>query len=367
MSNYWNTNLILGGIHLRKWLKILLRIILTLSVLFCAFLIYISMTDYKPENVVVVDVQRNQESQLASDQIFSITTFNLGYGGLDKDEHFFMDGGSNSRASSKEKVEENMLAIGDFLKTTASDFYFLQEVDRDSTRSFHVNEEAYLMEQLPKYSSTFAQNYLVKWVPIPVTKPHGSVDSGLVTLAKYKIGESKRFALKGEESWPRQLFDLDRCMLEQRIPISNGKELVLINAHLSAYDKGGKVRKQQLGFIDEYITEEFKKGNYIIIGGDWNHSIPTTDPNRFPTTEAWPDWLQMIPDDFLSEGFQWVADKTVPTSRTIAKSYVKGENFLSIIDGFLISDNIELVEVKGHSLGFEHSDHNPVTAKFKLK
>ena len=329
---------------MRRWGKILLSIILAIVILLGAFLLYISSTDYKPEDVVAVNVQRNQETQLASDQIFSITSFNLGYGGLDKNEHFFMDGGSNSRASSKEKVEENMMAIGDFLKTTDSDFYFLQEVDRDSTRSFHINEEDYLMEKLPQYSSTFAQNYLVKWVPVPITKPHGSVDSGLVTLAKYQIDESKRFSLKGQESWPRQLFELDRSMLEQRIPLSNGKELVLINAHLSAYDKGGKVRKQQLGFIEDYLTDEFEKGNYIIIGGDWNHSIPTTDPTIFPTTETWPDWLQMIPDDFLSEGFQWVADRTVPTSRTIAKSYVEG-----------------------HSLGFEHSDHNPVTAKFKLK
>lgn len=353
--------------NIRKWLKILLGIILAIVSLLGAFLLYISLVDYKPEDVVTLETQHNQEMKLSSEQIFSITTFNLGYGGIDKNEHFFMDGGSNSRASSKEKVEENMQAIGDFLRKTASDFYFLQEVDRDSSRSFHINEEDYLIEQLQLYSSTFAQNYLVKWVPVPIMRPHGKVNSGLMTLAKYHISESKRFALQGQESWPRQLFELDRCMLEQRIPISNGKELLLINVHLSAYDKGGKVRKQQLGFIDDYLTKEYEKGNYIIIGGDWNHSIPITDPNNFTFTESRPDWLQTIPDDFLSEGFQWVADNTTPTSRTIAKPYVQGENFLSVIDGFLISSNIELVDIKGHSLEFEHSDHNPVTAAFKLK
>ncbi len=352
---------------MRKWLKILLGMVLTIAALLGGFLIYMSLTDYKPEDVIALKVQRNQDLPLPIEKEFSITSFNLGYGGLDENEHFFMDGGSNSRASSKEKVKENMQAIADFLKGVSSDFYFLQEVDRNSTRSYHFDEEAYLMKELPLYSSTFAQNYLVKWVPVPVTKPHGSVNSGLVTLAKYQIGESKRFSLKGQENWPRQLFELDRCMLEQRIPLSNGKELLLINAHLSAYDKGGKVRKQQLGFINNYLTKEFEKGNYIIIGGDWNHSIPITDPNIFPTTEAWPDWLQTIPEDFLTEGFQWVADKSIPTSRTIAKPYVEGENFLSIIDGFLISDNINLVNVTGHPLNFEHSDHNPVTATFKLK
>lgn len=352
---------------MRKWLKILLGIILAFATILIAFLIYMSVVDYKPEDVITLKTQHEQKMKLADDQTFSITIFNLGYGGIDKNEHFFMDGGSNSRASSKEKVEENMQAIGDFLKKTASDFYFLQEVDRDSTRSFHINEEEYLIEQLPQYSSTFAQNYLVKWVPVPLTKPHGAVSSGLVTLAKYHVSESKRFALKGQESWPRQLFELDRCMLEQRITIGNGKDLLLINVHLSAYDKGGEVRKQQLSFLNDYLLKEYEKGNYIVIGGDWNHLIPITDPKEFSSTEPWPDWLQRIPDDFLSEGFQWIADKTTPTSRTIAKPYVEGENFLSVIDGFLISSNIELVNVNGHSLQFEHSDHNPVTATFKLK
>ncbi|KAB2332091.1 endonuclease/exonuclease/phosphatase family protein [Cytobacillus depressus] len=351
---------------MRTWGKVLFSIVISIVVLLSGFLFYISIADYKPDDEIALKTERNQPLMFNPAQEFSITTFNIGYGGLDKNENFFMDGGSNSRASSKEKVEENMRAMGDFLKKESSDFYFLQEVDRDSTRSFHVNEEAYVMERLPQYSSTFAQNYLVKWVPVPITKPHGAVNSGLVTLAKYHIEESTRFALKGQESWPRQLFELDRCMLEQRIPLTNGKELLLINAHLSAYDKGGQVRKQQLGFISDYLTEEYEKGNYIIIGGDWNHSIPGTDPNSFPSFEAWPDWLQMIPGDFLPEGFQWVADRVVPTSRTIAESYIEGENFLSIIDGFLISSNIKLVDVKGHSLNFEHSDHNPVTAIFKL-
>ncbi len=45
----------------------------------------------------------------------------------------------------------------------------------------------------------------------------------------------------------------------------------------------------------------------------------------------------------------------------------KGENFTAVIDGFLVSDNIEVISVKAHSMDFKNTDHNPVNMKFKLK
>ncbi|MDU7253332.1 MAG: endonuclease/exonuclease/phosphatase family protein, partial [Clostridium sp.] len=44
-----------------------------------------------------------------------------------------------------------------------------------------------------------------------------------------------------------------------------------------------------------------------------------------------------------------------------------GENFTAVIDGFLVSDNIEVISVKAHSMDFKNTDHNPVNMKFKLK
>lgn len=60
-----------------------------------------------------------------------------------------------------------------------------------------------------------------------------------------------------------------------------------------------------------------------------------------------------IPNDFKPEGFKWVADKNVPTTRTDATPYKKGENFTAVIDGFLVSDNIEATSVKAYSMEFK--------------
>jgi len=140
-----------------------------------------------------------------------------------------------------------------------------------------------------------------------------------------------------------------------------------VNAHLSAYDKGGVIRKQQLQFLKEYVQKEFEKGNYVVVGGDWNHSMPGTDPSIFKTKQGFPDWLKTIPEDFVPEGFKWAVDKNVPSNRTVDIPFEKDVNFLSVIDGFLVSPNVEVISTKGINLEFENTDHNPVLTELKLK
>lgn len=195
----------------------------------------------------------------------------------------------------------------------------------------------------------------------------GSAHSGLLTLSEFKSTSNNRYDLPGKEAWPIQQFELDRAFMETRLPVDNGKELVLINLHLSAFDEGGKIRKQQLDYLASYIKKENDQGNYLILGGDWNHSLPGTDPQAFETTQAWPEWLQKFPEDFKLDGFQWAVDPKVPSVRTVDVAYTENINFRGVIDGFLVSPNVELVEVQGHDLAFENSDHNPVTARFVLK
>src|SRR3712207_7070413 len=43
-----------------------------------------------------------------------------------------------------------------------------------------------------------------------------------------------------------------------------------INTHCSAYDKGGKMKLEQMKYLSQFIDSEYKKGNYVLVGGDWN-------------------------------------------------------------------------------------------------
>lgn len=350
-----------------KILKAFIGVVAAILIILAGYIGFMIVTDYKPKEQISLDVENNKSDILNSNEDISITTFNIGYGTMDDEVDFFMDGGVMSRGSSREQTLDNMNSIIKIMKELNSDMYFLQEVDVNATRSYNINELEIIEESFPDYSSTFAVNYNVRWVPIPLSKPHGKVLAGLTTLSRFHIDSVTRYSLPGKSSFFVQLADLDRAMTVNRIPVDNGKELVAINTHLSAYDKGGTVRKVQLGYIKNFLEAEYAKGNYVIIGGDWNHQIPGTDAFDFPTTEEWPDWLQDIPEELIPKNFTWAYDKTVGTSRTVATSYIPGENLQSVIDGFLVSDNIEIISTVGTDLQFQNSDHNPVTINFKLK
>jgi endonuclease/exonuclease/phosphatase family metal-dependent hydrolase len=344
----------------------LLFIIVIIPVLaFILYLAYISLTDYRPKEKTAVISTRQSTKVLPVNSKFSVTTFNIGYCGLDSDQDFFMDGGRGSGSASQQQTLTNLSRITDFLKSQNSDFILIQEMDRKAKRSFYLDQLTYIAPHFPDHNAAFTVNYKAAFVPVPLSHPMGSVLSGLASFSSYKADSWTRYQYPGGEAWPRQLFELDRCFLEARIPVNNGKMLVLINSHLSAFDKGGKIRKLQLQFLKEHIMAEYQNGNYVIVGGDWNHSLPGTDPGKFPHKEALPFWLQDLPADFTPAGFKWACDPKTPTVRTNARPYREGINYTAIIDGFLVSPNVEVVSVQGHQLHFANSDHNPVTAEFK--
>ncbi|MDW7670327.1 MAG: endonuclease/exonuclease/phosphatase family protein [Bacillota bacterium] len=336
------------------------------AVVLGSFLGVVSLMNQVPEEQETITVEQQQSQFLPVGEAFSIMTFNIGYGGLDQDRDFFMDGGVESRSESLERTLENTREMIDFLTYNPSDIMLLQEVDIRSSRSFNVNQVAEFKEAFPHYAHAFGWNYRALWVPVPMMRPMGYTDSGISTFSRYAIEQAVRYQLPGSEAWPRQLFDLDRCMVEARIPVENGQTLILVNLHLSAYDKGGKVREQQLGFLKQYLTEQAALGHYVIAGGDWNHLLDPTQLTNPDFLDQWPEWLMPLPKDFTPPGYQWVVDKNVFTVRDNATPYRAGETFTTVIDGFLVSENIRIHEVAGYDLGFVNSDHNPVSAVLSL-
>src|SRR3712207_9581560 len=67
-----------------------------------------------------------------------------------------------------------------------------------------------------------------------------------------------------------------------------------INTHCSAYDKGGKMKLEQMKYLSQFIDSEYKKGNYVLVGGDWNQLMPGTDPKLFNMTGDMPNWLKTV-------------------------------------------------------------------------
>lgn len=352
---------------MRKLARALLTMVIILFAAFVGFLGLVAIADYRPAPIAQVSVDNPQQDVVQIGSEITITSFNIGYCGLDKHADFFMDGGTMSRAVSPEQTAANIDAVSIFLTGQESDIYFLQEVDRRSRRSYKTEQYERFSSDLPAYSASFATNYKVLWVPVPPADPHGNVYSGIATLSRYRVDAAARHSLPGLYPWIKQLFMLDRCMMESRLPTSDGRQLVLANVHLSAFDEGGVIRAQQLAFLKDYAEREAESGNYLVIGGDWNHLL-SSDPEakRAEYGDAWPFWLQVLPDDFTIRGFEWAVDETVPSCRTLDRPYDPAANVVVNIDGFLVSPGVEIVSVHGCDLGFENSDHNPVTVCIRL-
>jgi endonuclease/exonuclease/phosphatase family metal-dependent hydrolase len=56
----------------------------------------------------------------------------------------------------------------------------------------------------------------------------------------------------------------------------------------------------------------------------------------------------------------------LPTNRRVKAPYTQGTTLTTVIDFFLLSPNVQSVEVKNMDMGFQYSDHQAVRLKVKL-
>ena len=261
-----------------------------------------------------------------------------------------------SRINQKQ-VEKNLHGIGKFLSASDADVYFLQEVDLDSKRSFHINQQDFY---------AFGRNFLCDFVPYPLP-PIGKVDSGILTLTGLQTSSSSRISLPESFSWPVKTCNLKRCMLETRIPLKGTEaELVLINFHLEAYDSGeGKAAQSKM--LAEKLAQEYAAGNYVIAGGDFNQTFEGMDTYPIHNSESWVPGT--IGQDDLPEHFSFATDDSYPTCRLLNAPYTGSyeTSQVYVLDGFIVSDNLNVSDVSVVNTDFAYTDHQPVMLEVEFQ
>ncbi len=354
-------------------------IIAALVLIVGGYVAYLMITyDRIPDNATVEITSNASGSALSTGKDYMAATYNIGFGAYTPDYTFFMDEGimedgtqtvgEHSVAVSKESVLACTEGAINTMRTLNPDFALFQEVDTDSTRSYGVNQKEALEAAFPAMDSAFAVNFHTAFLAYPPSEPHGIVNAGLLSLSNAPVSEATRRSYPVDDGFPTKFFDLDRCFLVERIPVENGKELVLLNSHMSAYDEGGIIRAQQLKLIMGVLEDEAAAGNYVIAGGDWNHSLCGSE-NLYPTQQLLPPWLATFDESALPDGFTVVEPDNladVPTCRGSDIPFEKGVTYTVTIDGFIVSDNVDAHPLNIDT-GFEYSDHNPVLLTFSLK
>jgi endonuclease/exonuclease/phosphatase family metal-dependent hydrolase len=349
--------------RIRKVLKYLGILVLSLVLIFAGFLGYMTMRDYRPKPVEEVKIQQETKEKFILKDTLSFYTWNVGYGGLGAEQDFFFDGGKMVRPS-KDLNQKYVQGIISTLQSMDSvDFMMLQEVDKGSKRSHFQDQVKMIGEANPGYCYGFATNYNSLFVPQPVSNPYGKCYGGIMTLAKHVPSSAKRYALAPDATWPTGLFMLKRCYMEFRYHLRNGKDLVVINQHLSAYDDG-TVKQRQMDTLRVKLLAESKKGNYVIVGGDWN----TYPPGYQSNLRVKDNVIEKTADaNYPEPGWKYAYDPSMGTNRKLYEPFKKGHTDEVIIDYFLLSPNIQVITTQGVDVKFENSDHQPVFIKIVLQ
>lgn len=359
-----------GGVVLKKIFLILSSLLAILLVLIGSYVAYLFF-DYNrlPDAQKLTAVSGNLNTPGSNKKSYTITSFNIGYGAYPADYSFFMDGGKYSRAYDKATVMNNLQGMTTDLKKLDSDILLLQEVDTWAHRSFKVNQVDYFEAEFGDYDSVFAKNYDSSYLFYPLTHPIGKSTSGILTMSQFPIEKSTRYSLPIETNL-NKFFDLDRAFTVTQITMAE-KPVTIINVHLSAFTKDTSVLDNQIKKLVKLMDEEYASGRSVIVGGDFNHDLLGNSPTIFGTADIVETWTHPFPEEFLSKNFsvvkQDLVEAKIPTARANGTGYIPGETFVSLIDGFIVSNDLLVEKTQVSDLGFVNSDHNPITLTFQFK
>ena len=355
---------------MKKALIVILIILLIVLLIIAGYVAYVFISYHRIDDKLAIEPVNKQPRALESDKELTLVSWNVGFGAYNEDYSFFMDGGEHARAYSKEICEANINQVIESLKALKPDIALIQEIDTRATRSYHVNQRDMVMQAFDGHTAAFAQNYDSPYLCYPLRQPIGASESGILTLADAEISDCMRYSLPIESGF-RKLLDMDRCYSVQHIPVANGKTLALFNFHLSAYTADGTIATDQLKMIIDHMEKEYAQGHYVIAGGDFNKDLWGNSSAYTGISGAGYSWAQPFPTELLNEHFTLIdsanEEKPVLSCRDTRAGYEKGKTFEVTLDGFIVSDNVEVTSCEVIDEGFKVSDHNPVMIKLILK
>ena len=347
----------------------ILAILGVFLVVVIGYVAYVFGTYSRIEDMQTLPVEKESSLQPEKGKEYTAVSYNIGFGAYTPDFTFFMDEGTQSRAASKESVISCVEGAAETAASYAPELVFFQEVDTNSTRSYHVDQRDLIRKYFDGYDSVFAVNYHSAYLMYPLLEPHGASNSGILTESAFTVDSALRRSLPIATS-VKKLLDLDRCYSISRIPVEENVDLVVVNTHLSAYGTDAAQGNAQLEMLFEDLKKEYEAGNYVICAGDFNHDFTVTSRDDLnPGGGKTYSWCESFPDGLIPEGFYKCLDYSeglTASTRYTNIPYSK-ESFTVILDGFIVSDNVECTYVQNMDTGFLYSDHNPVVMKFILK
>lgn len=306
------------------------------------------------------DIQRTAGEDLPeADDTLDILIWNVGYGGLGAGSDFIADGGEHLFPPSRRAVRDNVAGIESFLiGQNDADVVLIQEIARAGPVNYWIDVRARVEHALRDRDNTFFSDFKTRLIPPPLRLVHGQA-----LYSALAVQDADIVALPAEDGG---FLGVRRRYASPLIRLGGDQNWTIVSVHLAAFDEDASVRTRQLRELMAWAQAEYESGRRVVIGGDWNFQLAETD-FAHTTDERFLFWLFPFPQDALPEGWRIAADAAIPSVRTNHQAYVPGENYVTTIDGFVVSPNVEVVDVHGFDLGFAHTDHQPVRLRVRAR
>ncbi|MGY0407449.1 MAG: endonuclease/exonuclease/phosphatase family protein [Polaribacter sp.] len=325
---------------MKKTLKIILKILLVFTILALVFFVWGSSSTLDKAKYTQL-ITNNYENKLATDSVFSIVTYNIGY----------LSGMTNNRPVPKPEAlfDKNLQKVISETKIVNPDIMAFQEIDYNSARSYYVNQQNEIAKLGYNYIAE-AVNWDKTYVPYPywpISMHFGKIVSGQSILSKYPLKDYKRIELERVADAPfyRDAFYLDRLAQTVKVTL-NGQEVVLINVHLEAFDK--TTRKHQFKAILK-LFNEYKTKYPTILLGDFNSTARDTNA--------------VVKKIFAMKDVGNAAFNTKKPVKTFdSKNPTERIDYI-----FYTKNSIDYISGKVLTQFGEASDHLPVFMEFRLK
>ncbi|MBT8473456.1 MAG: hypothetical protein HKP25_16055 [Marinicaulis sp.] len=312
----------------------------------------------RSHRAVSINSQGEHSVAILATEHLTVTTWNVGYGALGAESDFVADGGKNLLPPSRQVVDKNIAGIARELNGVTSDVVILQEVAGPSILNRGGDPIRAIDDAFGERDNAFSEDFSLRFAPPPFAPKHGLYSSLRVSRATREIVK-----LPLEPGYMLGVAKRRYHLHVVRIPFSEG-EWTIINLHLSAFDDGADVRRRQLRAVLNFAVEEFSQGRHVVIGGDWN--LEFVRPVR-PSTTGDEDlfWIHPFPVEELAAGWRIAVDEKTPSVRTNERPYRRGENFTTVIDGFVVSPNVVVESVETRDTDFQFTDHQAVTLNIR--
>ncbi len=95
---------------MKKPVKILLAAVIAVLLLLLGYVAYVLLSYHRLDDMLPLEVAPGAQTAAEKGTEYTLLSFNAGFGAYEDDYGFFMDGGSESRAWSKERLEGNLAA-----------------------------------------------------------------------------------------------------------------------------------------------------------------------------------------------------------------------------------------------------------------